>query len=401
MNLVLCNMSNTLDWEQGIVNRNFFVANELARSGEFEHVLMVDFLAINPVGFVFGSKRTAQYVWKSLVSPQKMVRRYGARHALHTWNPEGQTGMHVFVLSGFGLPGWRDRDVALVGKAMRDLGFTSENTVLWSYQAFVPEFLDLPARVRVFDAVDDWSQHASYNVFQEVLKANYKAIGAKADLIFTVSEGLREIFPTHKSQWVPNGVDVDAFVNKMSPPQDIADIRKPLVGYVGTVQERIDFSLMRHVCSSVPDARFLLVGPVWAGVQKDVDALTSACPNVTFLGRRPYAQVPAYLQAMDVCIIPHRIDDFIRSTNPMKLYDYLAAGKPVVTTPGAGTEVFANVIRIAHTPQDFVDGIRNALLETGPQLEAARRKAVETHTWRARVSTMRELLQRAIVDKTL
>ncbi len=402
MNLVLCNMSNALDWKQGIVNRNFFIARELVASGAFEQVLLVDFLAINPMGPLFGRRRTAKYAVQALCgqSGGAQTRRYGWRHRVSDWQLPGlssQTKIRLF--SGLGWAHTRERDAEILKRVLVDEGFSAQNTVVWSYNAFAPELLDLPARLAVFDAVDDWSQHASYVRQREVLKQNYLNIGARADLIFTVSDGLRALFPVDKAHWIPNGVDLGVFDKSdlHDRPLELASVTKPIVGYVGTVQERLDFELLEYVCGAIPEAEFVFVGPVWGGVQHRVDALMKACANVRFLGRRPYEAVPAYLNAMDVAIIPHRIDTFIQSTNPMKMYDYLAAGMPIVTTPGAGTEAFARVISIVDTPSAFAQAIREALKDRAPQGKRQRQQAVAEHTWTNRVSQMRQALKRAMV----
>lgn len=400
MNLVLCNMSNALDWKQGIVNRNYFIASELITSGAFDQVLLVDFLAVNPMGPLFGRRRTAKYALQVLFGQAKSARRYGWRHRVLDWQmPDLLSQTKVRVFSGLGLAHTRARDVQALKRVLLDEGFTVDNTVVWSYNAFAPELLTIPARLAIFDAVDDWSQHASYLRQREVLKQNYQMIGEQADLIFTVSDGLRALFPKDKTRWIPNGVDLRVFekTNHQVRPTELASVAKPIVGYVGTVQERLDFELLEYVCGAIPEAEFVFVGPVWGGVQHRVDALMQSCANVRFLGRRPYEAVPVYLQAMDVAIIPHRIDTFIQSTNPMKMYDYLAAGMPIVTTPGAGTETFSQVISIVETPSAFAQAIREALQDKDPERKRKRQQAVSEHTWANRVSQMRQALKHAMV----
>ncbi len=403
MNLVLCNMSNVLDWHDGIVNRNFFVARELAKSGLFEQIMLVDFLAINPVGTIFGRRRTAKYVARTWFGGASgaVVKRYGLRHVLCKnpalpWTAAPNTQLYTF--SGLGLASHEREDQAKLAQALIDLGCTEQNTLVWSYNAFAPQLLNLTSHFRVFDAVDDWSQHASYRLFTKLLQESYQKIGARADSIFTVSDGLRDLFPTGKASWIPNGVDVGAFKKAAAIPADVSQLRRPLIGYVGTLQERIDFDLLTTVCSALPQADFVFIGPVWSGVQADVDALHHACPNTHFLGRRPYDQVPNYVAALDVAIIPHRLDAFIKSTNPMKLYEYLAAGKPIVTTPGAGTEVFADVIHIVNDADLFTAAIDKAVLENTADFIKKRQLAVQSHTWEARVKQMREQLKHAMVS---
>lgn len=400
MNVVVCNMSNVQDWRQGIVNRNFFVLRELLRSGMFKRALLVDFLSVNPVGLVFGKRRTVRYAYDALIQQGSLpiMRRFGVLHALRSFPATGWgSNTESFVLSGVGTRHSYSRDIHRIQEAIESIGFDSHETVLWSYNTFAPELLDIPVASRVFDAVDDWSQHASYGQFRDRLKANYVQIGMKADCVFTVSDGLRSLFPSGKAHWVPNGVDLDAFKDSPAVPEEMSSLPKPVIGYVGTVQERLDFSMIQYVCQQWPRASFVFIGPVWGGVQGQVDALCQQCPNIRFLGRREYQLVPGYLRGMDVAIIPHRLDAFISSTNPMKLYDYLAAGKPVVSTPGAGTELFERIVHLATTPADFSQAIKKALAETGADKQKERQQAVMPYTWKARVDMMREALQHGIV----
>jgi glycosyltransferase involved in cell wall biosynthesis len=204
---------------------------------------------------------------------------------------------------------------------------------------------------------------------------------------------LVKAFPAEKTHWVPNGADLSGFVENLPVPEDLRSLPRPIVGYIGTVQERLDFQLLKRICADHPKKSFVFIGPVWSGVQSEVDALTQACPNVRFLGRRPYSLVPAYLEGMDVAMIPHRLDAFISTTNPMKMYDYLAAGKPVVSTPGAGTEMFASQMHIAQDTEVFSRAIQLALDQDDDAKRLARRQVVRTHAWQARVEEMLSYLE--------
>lgn len=388
MNLIVFNMANVFDWQKGIVNRNFFIVRELLRSQQYKQVLLVDFLAIRSVERFFGIRRTLRYV-SDCYGPLLQKKRVGKRHVL--WNAKEVFGVEndVWVLSGLGLSRCAQADRTVVKNIKAELGFTAESTDIWSYNAFLPEVMDMPGRSHIFDAVDDWSLHASYKREVPLLQKNYAKIGQSADLIFTVSEGLLKKFDAKKSHWIPNGVDTDVFrQSAIRVPDDIATVRHPVIGYVGTVQERIDFSMLETVCAAHPQSSFVFIGPVWKGVRKEADRLMRVCPNVQFLGRRAYEQIPSYLAAMDVAMIPHRLDDFIGTTNPMKMYDYLAAGKAVVSTPGAGTELFARLMYIVDAPELFSSAISRALEEDSDQRRTERRQAVAPHSWQARAKEM-------------
>lgn len=392
MNLLMFNMSNFADWEQGIVNRNFFILKEILRSQSFENVFLVDFLAVQSLKKQFGVRRTLRYAKRLL----RGGKRQGLLHRTTTHSGEifGLPHVTVHAYEGLGFLTSPKNDLRRIQDWLHSHNVNAGNLAVWSYNAVLPEALDIAASVRIFDAVDNWSLHASYEKESKIIKRDYQLISGRADIIFTVSDGLRSLFPEKKAHWVPNGVDLDAFAHaRGQAPQDIAGLKRPIIGYVGTVQERLDFELMEYVCAQHKEASFVFIGPVWSGVKEKQVRLQRLCPNVHFLGRRPYNDIPQYISAMDAAIIPHRLDAFINSTNPMKMYDYLAAAKPVITTPGAGTDMFEKNMYVAETAQAFSRAIGQALQEDNEALRKARLEAVADHTWAARVKDMLNLIK--------
>lgn len=369
MNLIVFNMSNYSDWEEGIVNRNYFVTQELVKREEFDKILFVDFLAQQPFKKLFGRKRGVKYALK-----KRGLKKISDK---------------VFVYQGLNLFKSKASILDQTKILLKTLEMPLEETVLWSYNAFFPELFTLNAKVKVFDAVDNWSHHASYKQEAAQLKKNYVEINKKADTIFTVSEGLKDLFDTKKVSWVPNGIDLEKF--QAIKPVDFKTDKK-VIGYVGTIQERLDFDLIEYLLKEHPEKKFVFIGPVWKGVQDRVDALTHSYENVEFLGRIAYEDVPHYLASMDVTIIPHRIDEFINSTNPMKMYDYLAVGKPIVTTPGAGTDMFSELLEIHEDQKAFSDAITRAIETDSLTLEQKRKEAVSEHSWKQRVQIMMQTL---------
>lgn len=376
MNLLLFNMSNYVDWENGVVNRNYFIARELQKRPEIDKIFMVDFLAIQSRAKVFGKKRTWQYA-KQVIHCQDPVDSLGMFNCIR------KIGDKAYLLQGIGLGHSVDGLLKKVMDFVKEQGFTADNTMLWSYNPFLPEVFDLPAKIKVFDTVDNWAEHASYQKEAELLKRNYKAIDDKADLVFTVSKGLLDMFSRAKAIWIPNGVDSSQFAEVKRPRNE-----KPVIGYVGTIQKRLDFSWLTYLCSRHTDKKFVFIGPVWSGVEKEAEQLKAKCSNVEFLGRKNYDELPRLFSGIDVAIIPHKLDAFLATTNPMKMYDYLSAGLPVVTTPGAGTDMFSDYLYICEDKEQFSRAIDLALKEDSPDKVQARREAVKNHNWQARAEAM-------------
>jgi glycosyltransferase involved in cell wall biosynthesis len=123
----------------------------------------------------------------------------------------------------------------------------------------------LGQKFTIFDAVDNWLNHSSYQKYKEQLKASYDLIEKQADLIFTVSPNLVHFFGDQPNvYWLPNGVDTKHYSQKFSLiNRDIADIPKPVIGYIGVIQDRVDLKLLEHLAVANPSKSIVLVGPVW------------------------------------------------------------------------------------------------------------------------------------------
>ncbi|MDZ4229782.1 MAG: glycosyltransferase, partial [Candidatus Veblenbacteria bacterium] len=267
-----------------------------------------------------------------------------------------------------------------------------KNVVLWSYlPTFVGCFGVLGERLSVFDAVDNWLEHSSYLKVKDRLKVNYQTIRARAGLIFTTAQDLTKIFDRPQDcTYVPNGVDVERI---LSAPRlvgrDIASLPRPIIGYIGTIQEdRVDVSLIQRLAEANPQKSFVLIGGVWPGIREQVNQRLRNLPNVHLLGRKSFRETPQYLREFSVAIIPHKQNEFNRHTNPMKLYEYLAAGKPVVATPGAGLEGFADLVYLAATPEQFNTALIRALQEDSVELRERRQAIAAAESWQARVKVM-------------
>jgi glycosyltransferase involved in cell wall biosynthesis len=152
--------------------------------------------------------------------------------------------------------------------------------------------------------------------------------------------------------------------------------------------------LVGQVARARPGWSFCFVGPVWSTKQEHVAALETL-GNVHFLGARPFDALAAYLRGFDVCTLPHVISALTRSMDPIKLYDYLATGKPTVSTPVAGVERFADVVYIGETADAFLSGLERALLEDGA-LRKRRMSHARENTWPQRAREMWKVVERGL-----
>jgi len=181
---------------------------------------------------------------------------------------------------------------------------------------------------------------------------------------------------------IGNGVDYalfDTAWRNPSRPPEICTLRAPRIGYAGALAEWIDFELLAQVADAYRDASLVLIGPR-VGAPTDPQDFAGARRNVHWLHAKPHAQLPHYVAAMDVCLIPFRVTPLTRGVNPNKLYEYLALGKPVVSTDfSPWLHQYEPHVRIAADAEAFLAHVGAALREPGAI--APRRRVAEEHSW--------------------
>ena len=254
---------------------------------------------------------------------------------------------------------------------------------------------ELPFRHVVYDCIDDLAVHvprpklaALYHSWEDKLLARASGAVVTAERL---GDGLRARRPELRVALIRNGVDAERFLRMAAGPRpaDLPATGRPIVGFVGALYEWIDWNLIRATAERMPEAEFVLIGPEDGRGRPD---LLSALPNVHLLGPRPYDRVPAYVQAFDVGWVPFVQSDVGRAANPVKIYEYLALGKPVVTTPVADTEAFGGLVGVACTPDEMVEHLRAALHTPGTQAEQRLAFARE-NTWDARARDYMRFLE--------
>lgn len=220
------------------------------------------------------------------------------------------------------------------------------------------------------------------NVDQEVIKRYDTTMKAAADLTLFVNRPLfdEEQHECKKALYLDHGVDYDLFAGAADDPtvpEDIVDIPKPIIGFHGSFgKHTTDFVLIRKVAELVPEYLFVFVGPT----VPECESL-KATKNIRMLGQRDYETIPHYAKYFDVTIMPWCQNRWIEACNPIKLKEYLALGKPIVSTPFPELQKYRDVVYQAVTPEAFAQAIRTALAEDNAERILARRKAVETASW--------------------
>jgi UDP-galactopyranose mutase len=264
--------------------------------------------------------------------------------------------------------------------------------IIWLYH---PELISLvehvPRRLLVYDIMD------KFEAFQNegsVIRHWENRVLQNADVIFTggrslqsaTEDTLKRLRSSGSTEQpatpvcFPSGVDISHFERALDPKlavaKEIKDLPEPLFGYFGAIDERMDYDLIALLATSVPSSSVVLVGPI-------LKAPPASLPgNVHLFGAKNYQDLPSYLKGFDVCLIPFRQSDLVAHISPTKTPEYLAGGKPVVSTAIPDVIAgFSGAVAIAHTAADFVECCRrSAALPPPPssQLRAARDHA---QTW--------------------
>jgi glycosyltransferase involved in cell wall biosynthesis len=322
------------------------------------------------------------------------LRRMARRVERAAAGPRAVDGLHVLsplVIPIHGRPRIRTLNARLlqaqVSRAAHSLGF--ERPLLWSYVPQADWLVEtLQPSAIVYHCVDDIA--AQKGVAAAAFREAEAHFAARADLVLASAPALAERMRTLNERvfYAPNVADTDRFATALEVgPTDpaIAALPGPRIVFTGAVvATKLDLELLEGVARARPNWSIALVGPVGAGDPlTDISAL-ERLPNVHLLGARPYLQLPEVLRGADVALVPYAINDLTRSVFPMKVYEYLAAGLPVVTTPLPALAETTGVI-VADDAPATVAAVERALTEDNRAARRARSAAVRENSWDARL----------------
>jgi glycosyltransferase involved in cell wall biosynthesis len=304
---------------------------------------------------------------------------------------------NIFVLSPLAIPfhgsavaRWVNRAVLVshIRVMTARLGFS--RPITWS---FLPSSADvvgnLGEELIVYHCVDEFSEFSGTH--KEAILELERRLMQKADVQIVSSSLLYET----KRRSNPNtflihhGVDVQHFRRACQPdtpvPPDIAQLPRPVVGFVGLLADWVDFRLIQQLAVARPHWSFVLVGKVDA----DVSALRGLA-NVHLAGRQAYRDLPGYCRGMDAGILPFVLNTLTLAANPLKLREYLAAGLPVVATAIPEAERLGGFVRTARDPQRFLELLDSTLASPPPRLQVSR--SMDGESWDHKVEEMSQVV---------
>jgi glycosyltransferase involved in cell wall biosynthesis len=287
-----------------------------------------------------------------------------------------------------------------IHRTLNHLGF--KEPIIWVYlpTPTVANIVNgLQRKLLVYDCVDN--QPYSPRGTVAGLQSSEQWLATQADLVFTTSSSLYDQIRSRNSNvyLVPAGVNLDRFSRSFDgsnlPPADLAHIPRPRICYFGQIDDRLDQDLIAEVARCALTGALVLLG----AIRTDISHLLQM-DNVYWLKSKPHSELSSYLDAMDVLILPYRINDYTQAIYPAKLHECLAVGKPVVTTDLPEIRPFHEVVYIGREKEDFLQCIAKALAEDDPVLLSKRRKVAEANSWQSRYEEIAQKLAECLAAKS-
>ena len=290
------------------------------------------------------------------------------------------------------------RDLVRAELAGGSLAGRFEKPLQWFYTPMpAPAMLGaVGERGVVYDCMDELSQ---FRGAPPELQRRERLLLAAADIVFTGGYQLWRVKSRYHDRvhFFGCGVDAAHFSRarraETPVPAELASLPRPVFGYYGVIDERLDYELLRALAAARPDASLALVGPV----AKVDPAILPRGANIHWLGQRSYAELPAIVKGFDVCLMPFALNEATEYINPTKTLEYMAAGKPIVSTAVADVvRNFTPIVDVAHSQDEFIDLVGRAATHPDLARLGAGVERAERATWEAIVSQMRVLIAEAI-----
>lgn len=285
--------------------------------------------------------------------------------------------------------------IRYVREAMRDWG--CKDPVLFATQPLASEYVGhLDESLVVYYCVDDFTLWPGMNQ-PELVESMENALLARSDLVVAVSDSLCVTRSNNigDTRLLTHGVDIEHFRRAALPqplPEALQGLSRPVVGFYGLIDSHFDRELIAAILDAKPDWQIVCIGTK----RLDLRELETR-PNFHWLPPVPYAELPSYASAFDVAIIPYKVNAHTQTANPLKLREYIATGKPVVTTPMAEVFRFKNLIFIAADASSFIEAIEKGLVM---QPDATRREqALAGESWQNKAEQLSAWVEEAIERK--
>jgi glycosyltransferase involved in cell wall biosynthesis len=307
---------------------------------------------------------------------------------------------------------WSDLDrflqklhFARIRSSLRRRGWTNRILYVWH-----PDLADMVGRfderLVVFHCYDDYTAFAHLsNAERLVVTDRMHRLLQRADLVFATGEALRARLGRDDAHIVPNAVDYALYARALAadepPPDELARIPHPILAHMGRLNVKVDFRLLAAIARARRDWSVVLIGPVLGEFppteRAALDELLTQ-PNAHHIDGKPVPEIPRYLKHIDVGLMAYRPMGWVQHISPIKLYEYTAAGKPIVASDIAELRRHPEYVTIARSPDEWVGAIAHWLSHDAEPLVQARLAFARANSWDARCRTILSLIATKLGD---
>lgn len=310
------------------------------------------------------------------------------------YNENDESGNLIIINENLHLLQPHVADIESIASILPEYVKNKNVSVGWFYSAsFCPLITALQFDTIVYDCMDELSL---FKGAHEQLIDQEKYLMANADIVFTGGKSLYE----SKKQFhnnvhcFPSSVDEPHFaqaLNNISIPAHIGDIPAPIVGYYGVIDERIDLELLKQTASRLPNVSFVMIGPLAKIEERDLPQAS----NIHYLGMKCYKELPGYLKAFDIAMMPFALNDATKYISPTKTLEYMAAKKPIVSTKIQDVvRDYTRCVSLIETADEFAEAINFLCERTDRQsLEIEYYKILKKTSWNTTVSKMKSIIK--------
>lgn len=331
---------------------------------------------------------------KGLIRMRRWIRGISSKGKLHIYTP-----MPLFPFANYFLSINRLNQAMLLHSLKRLAGkLCFRSPILWVYCINSALLLGkMKEKISIYYCLDDFPSEKASSRRKKALGALEDYMLKRADIVFACTRSLCEDRRKRRPDihFIRNGADFYALNKKSSPenlPSDIINIESPKIGYVGTLDFRIDCELILSLASENNNWQIVLIGN---NIMPLKERLALKCrPNIHSLGFKHPELIPGYINMLDVCIMPYRTSDFNNHVFPLKTIEYLAAGKPVVSTWLPDLEEFGGIIKLSRNKAEFINHV-NACIDNDSGM-AERKEIAAKFSWENRVEKITEIISRGL-----
>ncbi|WP_106496257.1 glycosyltransferase [Lentibacillus sp. Marseille-P4043] len=278
------------------------------------------------------------------------------------------------------------------------------NIILWVYNPLTQSLIGkLNEKLSVYHCVDELAEQPGMPI--QTLKSEESTLLEKVDLVYATSLNLYNLkrrFNKH-TYYSPNVADFahfnKAITDNFERPKEFKNISGPIVGFIGAISSyKLNFDLIESVAKMNPELNFIFIGQIGEGEPStNIEKLTNI-KNVFFLGPKDYRMLPRYLKEFDVCLLPNNLNEYTKNMFPMKFFEYLAAGKPVVMTPLDALKDYYDLCYVGHDSLSFSEAIQKAINEKDETIIQKRIQEAKKHDWESRINKMLRIVNEKVSE---